>query len=118
MNYTYQITDYSTSQRGWIKYIYKATNLEANYAAQFTEAHVTIPKVPGDKQNWVTLPHITIVTVRDYRYHWYILLQKVTDQRRMEQIGTGNKSVNKNWNSTEKELVDRLLKDIKEKNWC
>lgn len=118
MHYTYATTDYSTSGRGWIKYIYQVTNLEANYAAQFTEAHVTIPKLPGDKKNWVTLPHITIVTVKDYRYHWYILQQKINEARRMEQIGTGNKSANSNWNSAEKELAQRVLQDAKEKGWC
>jgi hypothetical protein len=116
MNYTYNTQTFQNHR--WIKVLYKVTNLEANYLAQFTEAHVTIPTKPGDKDNWATLPHITIVTVKDYRYHWYIYLKKISDKKRMEQIGTGNKSANSNWNSTEKALAERILSDVKEKNWA
>src|SRR5687768_15440391 len=116
MHYAYETSTPGASS--WIKNVHKVTNLEANYAAQFTEVHVTIPKQPGDKAHWPGLPHITIVTVKNYRYHWYILGKKISEDRRMEQIGTGNKSKNTSWTSLEMALVKQVLLDVNEKSWC
>jgi hypothetical protein len=112
---------YSTSTPGpgsWIKNVHKVTNLEASYAAQFSEVHVTIPKTPGDKDFLPGLPHITLVTVKDYRYHWYIVNNKISDKMRTEQIGRGNIRKSDSWNSDEKKIAQDVLSDIKERSWC
>jgi hypothetical protein len=116
MHYSYDSVEYAN--HNWIRSVHKVTNLESNYAAIFTEVHVTIPTMPGDLSDFPSLPHITLVTTKAYRYHWYIHQQKISDKRRIEQIGTGNKRKVDGGTSSEKAICDLVMKDIREKAWC